>query len=37
MQEDSKRIGQEAAKKGTEIHAMIEMGFLEKVLVKLMK
>ncbi len=25
---DSKRIGQEAAKKGTEIHAMIEMGFL---------
>jgi len=25
---DSKRIGQEAAKKGTEIHAMIERGFL---------
>ena len=26
--QDSKRIGQEAAKKGTEIHAMIEQGFL---------
>ena len=25
---DSKKIGQEAAKKGTEIHAMIERGFL---------
>ena len=26
--QDSKRIGQEAAKKGTKIHAMIERGFL---------
>ena len=26
--QDSKRIGQEAAKRGTEIHAMIEQGFL---------